>query len=80
MSGTQLTGTVAYLEGEYGELFEKNQNFRKWLKDIWINSEFDADSKYDTSFKTNPLFLDENRLANSQKSVKIMEKPALWEP
>jgi hypothetical protein len=28
----------------------------------------------------NPLFLDENKLANSQKTVKIMEKLAFGEP
>jgi len=66
--------------GEYGQLFEKIENLCKWLKHIWFNSEFDADFKYDTSFQMNSLFLDEDTLASSQKTIKIMKKSLFLDP
>ena len=70
----QATLEEIYPEGEYREIFEKNQSWLKWLKHIWIDSVFYADSKSDISFDIDPLFPDENELANSQKTRKNMEK------
>ncbi len=50
------------------------------MKHIWFKSDCDADSEYDISFRMNPSFLDENKLANCQKIVKDIEKSAFYEP
>jgi hypothetical protein len=75
-----LRGLQGSLEGEYEQVIEKNQNVLKSLKHIGFKSDCDADSEYDISFRMNPCFLDENKLGNSQKIVKIREKPAFLGP
>jgi hypothetical protein len=75
-----FVGSPSSLEGEYGEVLEKKSKSFKMMKHISFKSDCDADSEYDISFRMNPSFLDENKLANSQKIVKDIEKSAFWEP
>ena len=60
-------------EGEYGQIFEKNESRLNLVKDTFSKSTFDADAEYDISFEINSIFLDENMLKNGQKHRKTMK-------
>ena len=57
-------------EGGYRDFFQKKYFSRNYLKHIWLDSVFRADSEYDISFESNRSFLTKSclkKVSNTQK-------------
>ncbi len=54
------------LWGSTGEFFDQNKKSQKYLKHIWFDSVFDADSEFDISFHIEPSFPDKQVQTTSQ--------------
>ncbi len=54
------------LWGSTGEFFDQNKKSQKYLKYIWVDSVFDADSEFDISFHIEPSFPDKQVQTTSQ--------------
>jgi len=57
-------------EGRYRVFFQKKYFSQNYLKHIWIDSVFNADSEYDIGFEPNRSFLTKsclNKVSNAQK-------------
>ena len=65
------------LEGEYRDFFQKKYFPHNYLKHIWIDSVFNADSEYDISFEPNCSFLTKHRLKRSQSAQKLYPETKL---
>ena len=66
-----LKSNPAIPEGEYRDFFKKKILSQNYLKYIWIDSVFNADSEYDISFELNRSFLTKNWLKKPQNAQKL---------
>ena len=58
-------------EGGYRDFFQKKIFSQNYLKHIWIDSIFNADSEYDISFEPNYSFLTNIAWKRSQNAQKL---------
>ena len=60
--------------GGYRDFFSKNNFSQNYLKDISIDSVFNADSEYDISFEPNRSFLTKHCLKKSQNAPSTVSR------
>ena len=61
-------------EGGYRDFFQKKKFSQNYLKHIWIDSVFNADSEYDISFEPNRSFLTKHCLKKVSKCRKTVSR------
>ena len=69
--------TLSSLRGSTGIFFQKKYFSQNYLKYIWIDSVFNADSEYDIRFELNRSFLTKHCLKKSQNAQKLYPETKL---